>query len=156
MSASREKKTRSDATYVQRRNHREEDKDRRKHVLYGIAGGVVVVLAIALLVWDSGFFQKRSTAVTIDGENYGPAVVQYYYQTALNTAYYNSMMGASTFDYSVDPAEQVYDEESGQTWRDYLLDQAIDDLTQVTALVHTAESEGYTLPRRIRLIWRAS
>ena len=71
MSASREKKTRSDATYVQRRNHREEDKDRRKHVLYGIAGGVVVVLAIALLVWDSGFFQKRSTAVTIDGENYG-------------------------------------------------------------------------------------
>ena len=148
MSASREKKTRSDATYVQRRNHREEDKDRRKHVLYGIAGGVVVVLAIALLVWDSGFFQKRSTAVTIDGENYGPAVVQYYYQTALNTAYYNSMMGASTFDYSVDPAEQVYDEESGQTWRDYLLDQAIDDLTQVTALVHTAESEGYTLPQK--------
>ena len=148
MSASREKKTRSDATYVQRRNHREEDTDRRKHVLYGIAGGVVVVLAIALLVWDSGFFQKRSTAVTIDGENYGPAVVQYYYQTALNTAYYNSMMGASTFDYSVDPAEQVYDEESGQTWRDYLLDQAIDDLTQVTALVHTAESEGYTLPQK--------
>ena len=138
MSASREKKTRSDSTYVQRRNNREEDKDRRKHILYGIAGGVVVVLAIALLVWDSGFFQKRSTAVTIDGEDYGPAVVQYYYQTALNTAYYNSMMGASTFDYTVDPAEQVYDEETGQTWRDYLLEQAIDNLTQVTVLVHTA------------------
>ena len=148
MSASREKKTRSDSTYVQRRNNREEDKDRRKHILYGIAGGVVVVLAIALLVWDSGFFQKRSTAVTIDGEDYGPAVVQYYYQTALNTAYYNSMMGASTFDYSVDPAEQVYDEETGQTWRDYLLDQAIDDLTQVTVLVHTAEAEGYTLTQK--------
>ena len=109
MSASREKKTRSDSTYVQRRNNREEDKDRRKHILYGIAGGVVVVLAIALLVWDSGFFQKRSTAVTIDGEDYGPAVVQYplLLQTALNTAYYNSMMGSSTFDYTVDPAEQV-------------------------------------------------
>ena len=93
MSASREKKTRSDSTYVQRRNNREEDKDRRKHILYGIAGGVVAVLAIALLVWDSGFFQKRSTAVTIDGEDYGPAVVQYYYQTALNTAYYDSVMG---------------------------------------------------------------
>ena len=76
VSASREKKTRSDSTYVQRRNNREEDKDRRKHILYGIAGGVVAVLAIALLVWDSGFFQKRSTAVTIDGEDDGPAVVQ--------------------------------------------------------------------------------
>ena len=148
MSASREKKTRSDSTYVQRRNNREEDKDRRKHILYGIAGGVVVVLAIALLVWDSGFFQKRSTAVTIDGEDYGPAVVQYYYQTALNTAYYNSMMGSSTFDYTVDPAEQVYDEETGQTWRDYLLEQAIDNLTQVTVLVHTAEAEGYTLTQK--------
>ena len=63
MSASREKKTRSDATYVQRRNHREEDKDRRKHVLYGIAGGVVVVLAIALLVWDSGFLASVRCAL---------------------------------------------------------------------------------------------
>ena len=115
MSASREKKTRSDATYVQRRNHREEDKDRRKHVLYGIAGGVVVVLAIALLVWDSGFFQKRSTAVTIDGSDYCPAGVQYYYQSALNTAYYNSVMGPSTFDHNVDPADQVHAKQTGQT-----------------------------------------
>lgn len=151
MSASREKKTRSDSTYVQRRNNREEDKDRRKHILYGIAGGVVAVLAIALLVWDSGFFQKRSTAVTIDGEDYGPAVVQYYYQTALNNAYYGSVMGDTdyaSFDYNADPAEQVYDEETGQTWRDYLLEQAIDDLTQVTVLVHAAEAEGYTLTQK--------
>ena len=51
MSASREKKTRSDSTYVQRRNNREEDKDRRKHVLYGIAGGVVLcAIGIKLLI----------------------------------------------------------------------------------------------------------
>ena len=148
VSASREKKTRSDATYVQRRNNKEEDKDRRKHVLYGIAGAVVAVLAIALLVWDSGFFQKRSTAVTIDGENFGPAVVQYYYQTAWNNAYYGSVMGDeeyASFDYNADPAGQIYDEETGQTWRDFLMDKAIDDLTQVTALVHAAQAEGYTL-----------
>ena len=148
VSASREKKTRSDATYVQRRNNKEEDKDRRKHVLYGIAGAVVAVLAIALLVWDSGFFQKRSTAVTIDGENFGPAVVQYYYQTAWNNAYYGSVMGDeeyASFDYNADPAGQIYNEETGQTWRDFLLDKAIDDLTQVTALVHAAQAEGYTL-----------
>ena len=149
MSASREKKTRADATYVQRRNNKEEDKDRRKHILYGIAGGVIAVLAIALLVWDSGFFQKRSTAVTIDGEDFGPAVLQYYYQSAVNNAYYSSVMGDAdyaSFDSSVDPADQVYDEETGQTWRDFLLDEAIGDLTQVTVLAHTAQAEGYTLP----------
>ena len=70
----------------------------------------MAVLAIALLVWDSGFFQKRATAVTIDGESYGPAVVQYYYQSALNTARYGSMMGSSdyaSFDYSTDPADRA-------------------------------------------------
>ena len=145
MSASREKKNRADSTYVQRQNHKEEDQNRRKHVLYGVVGGVVAVLAIALLVWDSGFFQKRSTAVTIDGEDFGPAVVQYYYQVAVNEAYYGSLSGSNTFDYNTDPADQIYDEESGQTWRDYLLDQAIENLTQVTALCHAAEAEGYTL-----------
>ena len=151
MSASREKKSRADSTYVQRRNHHETDKNRRKHILYGVAGGVVAVLAIALLVWDSGLFQKRATAVTIDGESYGPAVVQYYYQSALNTARYGSMMGSSdyaSFDYSTDPADQVYDAESGQAWKDHLLDQAIEDLTQVTALVHAAEEEGYSLTQK--------
>ena len=145
MSASREKKNRADSTYVQRRDNHEADSNRRKHILYGVAGGIIAVLAIALLVWDSGFFQKRSTAVTIDGEDFGPAVVQYYYQVAYNNAYYGSMMGTSTFDSSVDPADQVYDEETGQTWRDYLLDQAIENLTQVTALCHAADEAGYTL-----------
>ncbi len=147
MSASREKKTRSDSTYVQHRNNQEADKNRRKHILYGVAGGIVAVLAIALLVWDSGFFQKRATAVTIDGESFGPAVVQYYYQTAYNNAYYEAAMyGTSDFDPSVDPAEQVYDEESGQSWHDHLLDEAISDLTQVTMLCHAAGDAGYALP----------
>lgn len=147
MSASREKKTRAGASGSQGQAHKEAESNRRRHILYGVAGGIVAVLAIALLVWDSGFFQKRATAVTIDGESYGPAVVQYYYQTAYNSAYYSSTMGTGpSFDTSVDAADQVYDEETGQTWRDYLLEQAIDDLTQVTALCHAAEAEGYTLP----------
>ncbi len=144
MSASREKKARADATYVQHRNHQEESGSGRKHVLYAIAGGIVAVLAIALLIWDSGFFQRRSTAVTIDGEDFNPAVVQYYYQIAANNAAYNST--GPTFDPSTDADEQIYDEESGQTWRDYLLDQAIEALTQVTVLVHQAEAEGFSLP----------
>ena len=145
MSAPKDNKERADSTYVQRRNNRAVDQDRRKHILYGVVGGVIAVLAIALLVWDSGFFQKRSTAVTIDGEDFGPAVVQYYYQQAYVNAYYGAMMGASTFDPNTDPADQMYDEEKGQTWRDYLLEQGIDQLTQGTMLCHAAEEAGYSM-----------
>lgn len=117
------------------------------HVVYGVVGVVIAVLAIALLVWDSGFFQKRTTAVTIDGEDFTPAVVQYYYHNAMTETLYYAQMGMNTgFDSSVDPKDQVKDEESGTTWYDYFLDQGLTSLTQVTMLNHAAEKEGYTLP----------
>lgn len=147
MSASREKKTRQGATYAQRRNNKAEEKSSRMHVVYGVVGVVVAILAIALLVWDSGFFQKRSTAVTIDGENFSPATVQYYYQSVYSDALYNTQQGYSTgFDASLDPKDQVKDEETGTTWYDYFLDQAISNLTQITMINHAAQEEGYTLP----------
>ena len=40
VSASREKKARTGSTYVQKRNNKEQDAQQRKHLLYGIAGGV--------------------------------------------------------------------------------------------------------------------
>ena len=58
MSASREKKTRAGASGSQGQAHKEAESSRRKHILYGVAGGIVAVLAIALLVWDSGFFPE--------------------------------------------------------------------------------------------------
>ncbi len=147
MSASREKKTRQGSTYAQRRNNKAEEKSSRMHVVYGVVGVVIAVLAIALLVWDSGFFQKRTTAVTIDGEDFTPAVVQYYYHNAMTETLYYAQMGMNTgFDSSVDPKDQVKDEESGTTWYDYFLDQGLTSLTQVTMLNHAAEKEGYTLP----------
>ena len=96
MSASREKKTRQGSTYAQRRNNKAEEKSSRMHVVYGVVGVVIAVLAIALLVWDSGFFQKRTTAVTIDGEDFTPAVVQYYYHNAMTETLYYAQMGMNT------------------------------------------------------------
>lgn len=147
MSASREKKTRQGSTYAQRRNNKAEEKSSRMHIVYGVVGAVIAILAVALLVWDSGFFQKRATAVTIDGEDFTPATVQFYYNNEYS--YYMSMaqMGYSTgFDASLAPKDQVKDEESGETWHDYFLNQAIYSLTQITMLNHSAQKEGYTLP----------
>lgn len=85
--------------------------------------------------------------MTIDGEDFTPAVVQYYYHNAMTETLYYAQMGMNTgFDSSVDPKDQVKDEESGTTWYDYFLDQGLTSLTQVTMLNHAAEKEGYTLP----------
>lgn len=147
MSASREKQTRQGATYAQRRNNKAEEKSNHMHKVYIVVGVILAVLAIALLVWDSGFFQKRSTAVTIDGESFSPAIVQYYYNHAMSQTMSNAQWGMDTgFDSTVSPKDQIQDEETGTTWYDYFLNQAIDSLTKVTMLKHTAQEEGYTLP----------
>lgn len=147
MSASREKQNRQGSTYAQRRNNKAEEKSNRMHGVYIVVGVIIAILAIALLVWDNGFFQKRTTALTIDGENIAPATVQYYYHNAMSQTLYYAQMGMDTgFDSSVDPKDQIQDEESGTTWYDYFLNQAIDSLTQVTMVNHSAQKEGYTLP----------
>ena len=147
MSASREKQTRQGSTYAQRRNNKSEEKSNRMHGVYIAAGVVAAILVIALLVWDNGFFQKRTTAVTIDGEDFTPATVQYYYYSAMSETLYYAQWGLDTgFDSSVDPKEQVKDEESGETWYDYFLESGLAALTEDTMANHAAQEEGYTLP----------
>ena len=146
MSASREKKTRQGSTYAQQRNNRAEQSSQSKRVIYIILGVVIAALAVALLVWDSGFFQKRAVALTIDGEDYTVADVQFYY----NSFYQQTAMAAGYgmvegFDSSVDPKDQIQDEETGTTWHDYFLQSAIDQMTQDTMIRHEAEEQGYTL-----------
>lgn len=146
MSASREKKTRQGSTYAQQRNNRAEQSSKAKRVIYIILGVVIAALAVALLVWDSGFFQKRAVALTVDGEDYTVADVQFYYNSFYNeTARYAQVGMVQGFDSSVDPKDQIQDEETGTTWHDYFLQSAIDQLTQNTMIRHEAEEQGYTL-----------
>ena len=147
MSASREKKDRAGtgSTYAQRRNNQSSTTSPRKKLVYGVLGGVLAIAAIALLVWDTGFFQRRAVAVTIDGQDFPAATVQYYYNNYLKNEAGLSAYGASTFDSTKSAAEQVKDEESGQTWHDYFLEQAISSLTEITVLNHAAQEAGWTL-----------
>lgn len=155
MSASREKKTRQDTvgeslTEKQLKQQKEEQQARTRRIGYTVLGVVLAVLTAALLTWNSGFFQNRAAAVTINGEKFTAADVQYYYNGALQQAMYESYAMqsygvTSGFDYTADPRDQIYDEATGQTWHDYLLDQAVEALTQQTALYNEAKAQGHTL-----------
>ena len=139
MSASPEKKTQARAQRDEKRRQ-EEQKDRRAMALYTTVGVVVVVAAVALMFWNSGILQRNLTALNVNGVKYTAAEVQYYYSSL-----YNEQASSYAFLPNVSVKTQVYDQETGQSWYDHLLEQAAQQLTESTAMAAKAESEGYTL-----------
>lgn len=119
-------------------------------VFYGVAIVAAVVIAAVLLVFNSSFFQNRATAVTIDGQNYTAADVNFYYTNIYQYQQYYAMMGMSALNPNVDPRDQVYDEETGDTWYDFMVDQAVTSLTQEVALATEAEKAGMSLSEESR------
>ncbi len=148
MSASREKKQRQDTlgqglTQKQIQEQKEAAAKKRNTIVYTVIGVVVVVLVAALLIWNSGFFQARSTAVSVNGRNYTPTDVIYYYANARSPyQQYGSLLG---YDASKSDKEQIYDADSGQTYHDYFLQQAMSALTQAAAVEDAAKADNYTL-----------
>ena len=155
MSASREKKQRQSAgqnlTQKELKEAREAQAAKRKTILYWVIGVVVVILAAALLIWNSNFFQNRATAVTVNGHNFTAGEVEYYYHSAYQQEYelyYYSTMGITgltNFNPSLDPKDQYVDEEQTQTYHDYFMESALNALTQVAALTDAAEKDGFSL-----------
>lgn len=150
MSASRERRQRQGdpqrpMTQKERAELKEQKAAKQKTVLYTAIGVIVAILVVILLVWDSGIFQRGKTALSIAGRDYTATDVEFYYRSALNQEYTMSMYGMSSFDSSVDPAEQYRDEAQTQTYRDYFLEQATTALKAAAALENSAAEEGFTL-----------
>lgn len=147
MSASREKKQRQGSGPSERQVQAQQQTAayQRKVRTYTIIGVVVVILVAALLIWNSGIFQRGQTAVTVGDTNYSVNDVSYYYQSArastLSNYYYYYYFGMIS---SIPEDDDVMDETSGQTYREYFLEQAKESLTQLTALYDLAVENGYT------------
>lgn len=161
MSASKKKKDHmgevtQGLTQKQLKEAKEASAAKRKTITYWVVGIVLVALVATLLVWDSGFFQKRAVAATVGSEQLTVGEMQYYYgMTRSNQVYQEQYMQqmytqfgmeyTPTFDSSKSDAEQIKDEESGQTWAAYFRETALDTAKQVIALNAAAKEEGYTL-----------
>lgn len=179
MSASREKKQRQDpamATVMTEKERKERaaaQKAKTKKVIYWMIGIVCAVAVVALLVWNSGFFQSREAAVTVAGKSYTVNDVGFYYGNLVSNAanmsaslsdtsqasLYESMGWKPFYDASKQPWEQTIteenlttmtalgfaDAEAGMNWDDYFKSQALENLRQDVMLCDQAAIEGYTL-----------
>ncbi len=115
--------------------------------IYSVILGIVAVAAILILIWNSGFIQRSATAATVNGQKVTTADLQFYYNASYNGIMnqYASSFGMPPFDPSQSLADQVYNEETGESWHSHVLDTALNNLTLDTAMVDKANAEGYQL-----------
>ena len=136
---SAEKKAQSRAERDEKRRQ-EEQKNRRSMTIYTIVAVAVLAAAVAAMFWRSGVLQRSMTALDVNGVKYTAADVEYYYKNI-----YSQYAQQYAFNTSASVKKQVYDETTGQTWYDYLMDQAVQQLTWNSALARQAGADGYTL-----------
>ena len=73
MSASREKKKRQVTGAVDPKSARQAEQkaaEKKANILYGTLAAVFVVVAIFLVVYNSGIIQRNKTALVIDGQKH--------------------------------------------------------------------------------------
>ncbi len=163
MSASREKKIRKELSesgipdIKDIRAAEEKAQQRRANILYGSIAAIFVLVAAALLVWNSNIIQRNSTALSVDGEKYSAAEVSYFYYNTLNNISGSSYASYLSLDTSKPTSTQYLTENdymflgmsnptdgSSITWYDVLMEQAKLAVVQQTALLHAAEEAGFT------------
>ena len=133
-----------------------EQKEAKKLKIYTIAFVAVLIVMIAVAVYtgitnyiaSSGIHEKDTIAATVGDHEISNAELSYYYMDALNN--FNSTYGDYAFLYGIDTSvaldQQVIDEETGETWADSFIEQAVASAQAVYALVDAAKAEGFTLP----------
>jgi len=166
MSASREKQLRQDqvnSDQVETKVAQEEQqakKQKRSNTLYAVIGVVFLLAVIGSIIWRSNIITKNAAAITIDGEKYTAAEVNFYYQNTyqgfLNDYYY--FFSYFGIDASSPLKGQVVNEtaaswlglEEGQDWHDYIMDQTLMQMTVIQNGLKQAEAEGFVYPASVQ------
>lgn len=158
MSASREKKNRQERAaqgYVDPKVIREAEEkaaQKKSKIIYGIIAALFVIVAVVSWVVSSGILERNAKAVSIDGQEYTAAEMDFYYYSAYNSvmnSQYGSYMGLSAstpLDQQMlsDTAKLILAVESTEdmTWHEYFLDTAKKNMVQVDRLYDAAINAG--------------
>ena len=166
MSASREKQLRQeqigqpDPKTAREAQQRKQEK--RSNRLYGAIAIVFVIVALGSILWRSNILTRSATAATIDGEKYNAAEVNFFYQNAYRSFYSNYYYYMAYGMLSLDPqgdlkAQEISENdaammgiEAGQTWHDFFVDQALEQMAAVQNALKQADAEGFSYPAGIQ------
>ncbi|MBR3560419.1 MAG: peptidylprolyl isomerase [Oscillospiraceae bacterium] len=145
MSASREKKVRQErgSNFVSAKDlkAREEQKaNRRTTAIFTVCAVLFVAAVVAMFLWNSGVFQRKAAAASVNGQNYSVSDVAYYY--------YNSRANALNSNSDLDSNTSMRDQEytasdEFATWYDYLADQSVRYLATTQLIANAAKAAGF-------------
>lgn len=121
---------------VSENKHKKAQEEKHSNVKYAVVGALSVVLVAFLLVWNTGIIQRNAAAVTVDGEKYSAADVQYYLRSLMLQ---NGISSTSSLK------SMTMNSTTGETMYDYLKSQAVERLVTCAALDKQAAEEGFTV-----------
>ena len=116
--------------------HKKAQEEKHSNVKYAVVGVLSVVLVAFLLVWNTGIIQRNAAAVTVDGEKYSAADVQYYLRSLMLQ---NGISSTSSLK------SMTMNSTTGETMYDYLKSQAVERLVTCAALDKQAGEEGFAM-----------
>ena len=156
MSASTERKNRAAAREAgtdkkQLARQEAEKKAAKSKRRWTIGSILVALLLVAIILLNSGFLYKHTTAATAGDVKVSPVELSYYYMNQYSN--FVNQYGSYASLFGLDTTQGVSSLGSqecamlgdGQTWRDYFLQGALSSLQQVTALGRYAEANGISL-----------
>ncbi len=138
MSASREKKQRQGAERTGKVDQTQAAY-KKKVRTYSVIAAVLAVAVVLLLVYGSGVFEKGKTAATVGGEKLTVSELSYYYYGGLRYTYARY----GFFDTTKPDADQIYNSEENQTYRDFFLEDALSNAQRTRAVYDKAIAAGY-------------
>ncbi len=164
MSASDKKKLRKEERAAvlsekQRKEQAEAKKLKTASVTFVVIMIVVALIAASVMIFNvvnsSGIIDRNTIAATTGEHKINSVQLNYYYNDLVRSQYnqwqstygdslsmYTQMMG---LDITKPLDEQVYDEETGKTWADYFVENALEQARSDYKLYDMAMAEGYTL-----------
>ena len=164
MSASSKKKLRKElAAEMLTEKQRQEKKEAKKlkaMTISFVAIMLVIAIVFSVVLVDnginrSGYFQKKTIAATVNKQDLNSVQVNYYLTDYIKNIYsqwqsqygdnLSVMLGFMGMDANKSLDEQIYDTESGQTFADYYLGEALAKAKSDYALYNKAMSEGFKL-----------
>lgn len=151
MSASQEKKKRQElyASGQQQKKNQKKNMSKAAAWTIGIICAVVAALLVTFLVmFNTGYFEQHTTALTVGSHNVSPAMFNYFYKDL----YQNTMSQFGDYaNYIIDPDtpldKQMYDAENNKSWADYFMEQTTNNIKQVYAVYDDASANGYQLDK---------
>lgn len=152
MSASSKKKLRreqEESMLTEKQRSEKKEATKLKAYTIGVCAMIVVVLLafIGIIIANSGIIQRNITAMQTGDHKISSVDLNYAYIDTINNFMQESGSYAALFglDTSKPLDEQVQNQETGETWADYFLNQAAANLKSTYALYDAAKAEGYTM-----------